>query len=64
MSHGLAPRPGLPADEMAALTAAAEEMMIEQTVPNVAVDAVPSWRFSGRWFNSGPYANRRPMRPM
>jgi len=49
---------------MAALTAAAEEMMIEQTVPNVAVDAVPSWRFSGRWFNSGPYANRRPMRPM
>jgi len=64
MSHGLAPRPGLPADEMVALLAVAEEMISEQSLQNVAIDTVPSWRFSGRWFNSGPYANRRPMRTM
>jgi hypothetical protein len=64
MSHGLAPRPELPADEMAALMAVAEEMISEQLVQSVAVDPVPSWRFSGRWFNSGLYANRRPLRPM
>jgi hypothetical protein len=23
-------------------------------------DTAPAWRFSGRWFNSGPYALRRP----
>jgi hypothetical protein len=49
---------------MAALMAAAEEMMSEQSVQSLAVDSVPSWRFSGRWFNSGPYANRRPQRPI
>jgi hypothetical protein len=54
----------LPADEMAALLAVAEEMISEQSLQIVAVDMAPSWRFSGRWFNSGPYANRRPMRPM
>jgi hypothetical protein len=49
---------------MAALMAVAEEMMSEQAQQSVAIDVVPSWRFSGRWFNSGPYANRRPQRPM
>jgi hypothetical protein len=49
---------------MAALMAVAEEMISEQSVQGVAVDTVPSWRFSGRWFNSGLYANRRPLRPM
>jgi hypothetical protein len=49
---------------MAALLAVAEEMISEQAIQIAAVDVVPSWRFSGRWFNSGPYANRRPMRPM
>jgi hypothetical protein len=23
-------------------------------------DKPPAWRFSGRWFNVGPYALRRP----
>jgi hypothetical protein len=49
---------------MAALMAAAEEILKAQAEQTIAVDAVPSWRFSGRWFNSGPYANRRPLRPM
>jgi hypothetical protein len=49
---------------MAALMAVAEEMISDQSLQIVAIDTVPSWRFSGRWFNSGPYANRRPLRPM
>jgi len=58
MSYGLAPRPGLPPDEMAALIAAAEELLkVERRrVP----DKPPAWRFSGRWFNSGPFTLRRP----
>jgi len=58
MSYGLAPRPGLPPDEMAALIAAAEELL----KPGRArvKDKLPSWRFSGRWFNAGPFALRRP----
>jgi hypothetical protein len=62
--YGLSARPTVPIDEMAALEAAAEEILKEQSEQTIAVDTVPSWRFSGRWFNSGPYANRRPMRPM
>ncbi|MGA2295190.1 MAG: hypothetical protein ABSG24_08210 [Acidimicrobiales bacterium] len=62
MSHGLAPRPGLPSDEAAAVMAAVEEIMKEQAQRSPVVDTVPAWRFSGRWFNSGPYANRRPQR--
>ena len=59
MNYALTPRPVLDADELAALTAATEEMLRGETVP-VLVDLVPSWRFSGRWFNAAPYSNRRP----
>lgn len=47
---------------MAALIAAAEEILRAE-VPLVP-DLVPVWRFSGRWFNSGPFTNRRPHRPV
>ncbi len=62
MSCGLPPRPELPPEEMAALIAAAEEILRAE-VPLVP-DLVPVWRFSGRWFNSGPFTNRRPHRPV
>ncbi|MGB8198025.1 MAG: hypothetical protein WCF25_13585 [Acidimicrobiales bacterium] len=59
MSYGLTPRPELPPDELAALIAAAEEILrSEKTV--ALVDHAPVWRFSGRWFNAGPYSDRRP----
>jgi hypothetical protein len=45
---------------MAALVVAAEELLKSQA--RVVADAPPSWRFSGRWFNAGPYAYRRPYR--
>ena len=61
MSHGLAPRPELCAEETAAVVAAAQEILLEQRV--VPLDSAPTWRFSGRWFNAGPYATRRPVRP-
>ncbi|MGD1013174.1 MAG: hypothetical protein ABR963_02130 [Acidimicrobiales bacterium] len=60
MNYGLQPRPQLPPDEMAALVVAAEELLKSQA--RVVADAPPSWRFSGRWFNAGPYAYRRPYR--
>ncbi len=56
--YGLSPRPELPAEEMAALIAVAEELLKAQAA--VVDDQVSSWRFSGRWFNAGPFANRRP----
>ncbi|MGC1419794.1 MAG: hypothetical protein WA786_06710 [Acidimicrobiales bacterium] len=62
MSYGLTPRPVLASDEAAAVMAALEEVMKEQAQRNLVANAVPAWRFSGRWFNSGPYANRRPQR--
>jgi hypothetical protein len=58
MSYGLAPRPDLPAEEMAALVAVAEELLRQRETPDL--DGPPAWRFSGRWFNAGPYALRRP----
>jgi hypothetical protein len=59
VNYGLTPRPELPPDELAALTAAAEEILQNDTAM-VVVDQVPNWRFSGRWFNSDPFSNRRP----
>jgi hypothetical protein len=59
MNYGLAPRPSLPAEELAVLLAVAEELLKEERMR--VKDKPPSWRFSGRWFNSGPYANRRPL---
>jgi len=61
VSYGLRPRPELPPEEMAALISAAEEILKAQR--HQVPDGAPSWRFSGRWFNSGPYADRRPHRP-
>jgi hypothetical protein len=43
---------------MAALIAAAEELLKQER--RRVTDKPPAWRFSGRWFNSGPYALRRP----
>ena len=59
MSYGLAPRPELPPDEMAAVIAAAEEVLRREV--RRARDETPPWRFSGRWFNHGPFAHRRPV---
>jgi hypothetical protein len=58
VNYGLTPRPELPPDELAALMAAAEEILRSDKA--VVVDQVPNWRFSGRWFNDAPFANRRP----
>jgi hypothetical protein len=43
---------------MAALVAAAEELLKSERLR--VIDKPPAWRFSGRWFNSGRYAMRRP----
>jgi hypothetical protein len=59
VNYGLTPRPELPPDELAALAAAVEEVLRSEKAV-AAVDQVPNWRFSGRWFNAAPFANRRP----
>jgi hypothetical protein len=61
MSHGLTPRPELCEEELFALQAVSEELLKEQELLAIEEDEVPIWRFSGRWFNAGPYANRRPL---
>jgi hypothetical protein len=58
VSRGLAPRPELGPEETAALVAAVAELLGGKSA--VVVDQVPVWRFSGRWFNTGPYSLRRP----
>jgi hypothetical protein len=58
VNYGLTPRPELAPDELAALVAAVEEVLLSQKI--VVVDQVPNWRFSGRWFNAAPFTNRRP----
>jgi len=60
VSHGLSPRPELGPEETAALICAATELLRPRDV--IEVDEVPVWRFSGRWFNSGPFSLRRPDR--
>jgi hypothetical protein len=60
VTHGLPPRPSLSEEELAAVIAAAEEVL-RQEVRRVP-DQTPTWRFSGRWFNSGPFHHRRPIR--
>ena len=59
-TFGLAPRPALAPEEMVALAAAGEQLLREGR--GVVSDPLPVWRFSGRWFNVGPYALRRPHR--
>ncbi|MDE3064492.1 MAG: hypothetical protein KGJ36_02345 [Acidobacteriota bacterium] len=61
MSYGLAPRPGLDPDDLAALVAATESVLAAP-VRREPLAAVPAWRFSGRWFNAAPFSNRRPIR--
>jgi hypothetical protein len=60
VTYGLTPRPELPPDELAALIAAAEEILRNQKKAIAIVDEAPVWRFSGRWFNAAPFTNRRP----
>jgi hypothetical protein len=61
VTYGLTPRPELATEELAALIVVAEQLLRRDDAV-VAADVVPVWRFSGRWFNSGPHANRRPQR--
>lgn len=58
MNYGLTPRPELAPDELAALVAAVEEVLLSEKI--VVLDQVPNWRFSGRWFNAAPFTDRRP----
>ncbi len=58
MNYPLPARPSLDPDELAALVAVAEELLKAER--RRAVDKPPPWRFSGRWFNAGRYALRRP----
>ena len=58
MTYGLTPRPGVAPDELAAIVAGVQAIVGEVTP--VVVDEVPVWRFSGRWFNDGRFAHRRP----
>jgi len=60
VNYGLTPRPQLAPDEMAALVAAAQEIMLQRESVPLIMDPVPNWRFSGRWFNAGHFSNRRP----
>ena len=61
MTGGLTPRPGPRPEEVAVLVAAYELVRASDVVP--AADPASSWRFSGRWFNTGPFTLRRPLRP-
>jgi hypothetical protein len=48
-----------PDDDVAAVVAVLSEVMAKRSVTKA--DHTPPWRFSGRWFNNGPYtASRRP----
>jgi len=59
VSHGLTPRPTATPQEVAAVSAAVTLLASSGAVPET--ERVPAWRFSGRWFNAGRYANRRPI---
>jgi len=61
VSYGLPERATLSDEELAVLLGAAEELLRVRAVVRVA-DLTPAWRFSGRWFNHGPYDLRRPRR--
>jgi hypothetical protein len=61
VNYGLSPRPSLDPDDLAALIAAAEEVLAVP-VRRDPVALTPAWRFSGRWFDVAPFSNRRPYR--
>jgi hypothetical protein len=50
----------LGSDELAALMAVAQEILLQAKSAPLIADPVPNWRFSGRWFNAGHFSNRRP----
>ena len=60
MTFGLRPRPQARPEEVAAITAIAQALL----TPNVVVetqDTTPTYRFSGRWFDSSYLSSlRRP----
>jgi len=58
VSYGLGPRPELGPEETAAVIVAVTEVLKQSVV--VVPDTVPVWRFSGRWFNTGPFSPGRP----
>jgi hypothetical protein len=60
VNYGLSPRPTLGSDELAALMAVAQEILLQAKSAPLIADPVPNWRFSGRWFNAGHFSNRRP----
>ncbi|NNN00887.1 MAG: hypothetical protein HKL86_03535 [Acidimicrobiaceae bacterium] len=62
MNHDLPPRPQVDPAEVAVIVAVAVAM--SSLSPNHVVenDETPAWRFSGRWFNRGPFSLRRPSR--
>jgi hypothetical protein len=60
VSYNLPERPVLGDEERAAVAAAVEEVVRAQLV--LPVDATPSWRFSGRWFNTARNVRGRPLR--
>jgi hypothetical protein len=61
VNYGLAPRPQLAPDDLAALVGAAEQVLAVP-VRRAPETIVPAWRFSGRWFDVAPFSNRRPYR--
>jgi len=52
VTFGLRPRPKACPEEVAAITAIAQALLTP-TVVEVVRDETPTYRFSGRWFNSG-----------
>jgi len=59
VSYGLRPRAEVPAEELAALTAAAHALLSPVTATEPVADVTPAYRFSGRWFASGPLSSQR-----
>lgn len=60
MSFGLRPRPEVPAEELAIITAAAQALLSPTAAEEIR-DATPAYRFSGRWFGTGYLSSlRRP----
>ena len=60
MTFGLSPRPQASPEELAVVTAIAQALLTS-TVVEVARDETPTYRFSGRWFDSSYLSSlRRP----
>jgi hypothetical protein len=58
---GLAPRPEMPADVLAAISAAAQLVWPQPGAPDEQDPVHQTWRFSGRWWNKPtPLRRERP----